>query len=77
MTSIRITVNHKNSGGNPISELLYKLEDDHKASNYQEMKDLSGDFTETGDYEWEKSEVSEVKEGDKTFIKARAVWFDG
>lgn len=76
-TFIRITVNHGNNGCNPISELLYKLEDDHKASNYQEMKDLSGDFTQTGDYEWETSEVSEVKEGDTTFIKARAVWFDG
>ena len=76
-TFIRITVNHRNDGCNPISELLYKLEDDHKASNYQEMNDLSGGFTETGDYDWEKSEVSEVKEGDKTFVKARAVWFDG
>lgn len=76
-TFIRITVNHKNSGGNPISELLYKLEDDHKASNYQELKDLSDDFTEVGDSEWDRSEVKEVVEGDKTFVKARAVWFDG
>lgn len=76
-TFIRITVNHKNSGANPISELLYQLEDYHKASNYQEVKDLSDDFTGTGDYDWEKSEVSEVQEGDKTFVKARAVWFDG
>lgn len=76
-TFIRITVNHGNDGCNPIRELLDKIEYDHKASNYQEMKDLSDDFTQTGDYDWEKSEVSEVKEGDKTFIKARAVWFDG
>jgi hypothetical protein len=57
--------------------LLDKIEYDHKVINYQDAKDLSDDFTETGDYDWEKSEVSEVKEGDKTFIKARAVWFDG
>lgn len=76
-TFIRITVNHKNSGGNPISELLYQLEDGHKASNYQEMKDLSGDFTQVGDERWERSEVKEVVEGDKTFVKALAVWFDG
>lgn len=73
---IRITVKNSN-GRNPIDELQYKLNDDHKASNYQEMKDLSGDFTQVGDYEWEKFEVSEVKDGDKTFINARAVWFDG
>lgn len=76
-TFIRITVNHKNSGGNPISELLYNLEDYHKASNYQEMKDLSDDFTEVGDSEWDRSEVKEVVEGGKTFVKARAVWYDG
>lgn len=75
-TFIRITVNHKNSGGNPISELLYNLED-NKANNYKDMKDLSNDFTQVGDDEWERSEVKEVVEGDKTFVKARAVWFDG
>lgn len=76
-TFIRITVNHKNSCENLISMLLYHLEDDHKASNYQKMKDLSDDFTNEGDYEWERSEVKEVKEGDKTFIKASASWYDG
>lgn len=76
-TFIRITVNHQNSGANPISELLYQLEDYHKANNYQEMKDLSDDFTQVGDEEWEHSEVKEVVEGDKTFVKARAVWYDG
>lgn len=75
-TFIRLTVQHRNDG-NPIDDVLYHLNDYHKASNYQEMKDLSDDFTEVGDYEWERSEVREVKEGDKTFIKACAAWFDG
>ena len=76
-TFVRITVQHRNDGCNPIRELLYKIEDDNTAHNYQDLKDLSDNFTGTGDYEWERSEVTEVKEGDKTFIKARAVWFDG
>ena len=76
-TFIRITVQHSDDGGNPIEDLRYYLTDDHKASNYQEIKDLSDNFTETGDGDWDRSEVSEVKEGDETFIKARAVWFDG
>lgn len=73
---IRITLKHS-KGSSPLDKLLYNLNDYHIANNYQEMKDLSDNFTSTGDYDWEKSEIKEVKEGDKTFIKARAVWFDG
>lgn len=75
-TFIRLTVQHSNDG-NPIDDLLYHMNDYQEARNYQEMKDLSDDFTQTGDYDWEKSEVKEVVEGDKTFVKARAVWYDG
>lgn len=75
-TFIRITNQHKDSGENPIGELLYKLENYHEAHNYQEMKELSGDFNQVGDY-GERSEVKEIVEGDNTFVRASAVWFDG
>lgn len=76
-TFIRITKQHKGSSENPIDALLYKLENYHEAHNYQEMKELSGDFEQVGDYDWDRSEVKEVVEGDNTVVRARAVWFDG
>jgi hypothetical protein len=76
-TFIRFWVNSGNSGINPIEELLYQLRDGDQVNTYQDMKDLTDDFTSTGDYDWEKSEVREVTEGDKTFVKACAAWFDG
>ena len=76
-TFIRITKQHKDSSENPIDALLYKLENYHEAHNYQEMKELSGDFEQVGDYDWDRSEVKEVVDGDNTFVQARAVWFDG
>jgi len=76
-TFIRITVQRNNDAENPIDELLYNLNDNHNASNYQKMKVLSDDFTKVGDEEWEHSGVKEVVEGDKTFIKADAIWYDG
>lgn len=76
-TFIRITVQYRNDGGTPTEDLLYNLNDNHDARTYQEMKDLSDDFTQVGDYEWERSEVKEVVEGDKTFVNADVVWYDG
>lgn len=75
VTFIQVCMKHGNSCGNPINELLYQVTDHNRASNYLTINELSGDFTQVGDY-GDKSCVEEVADGDTTYVKARAVWYD-
>ena len=74
VTFIRLTV----SNSALIDNLRWKLIDHNEGRNYRDMKELSNDFTEeVGDHEWDRSSVTEVQDGSKTYVKACAVWFDG
>lgn len=73
VTFIRLAV----SNSALIDNLRWKLIDHNEGRNYRDMKEVSNDFTEVGDHCWDKSSVTEVQDGSKTYVKACAVWFDG
>ena len=73
---IKLSVKYGDGCG-PLDSLMYHLNTSHVASSYLKMKELSDNFTSDGDYDYDKSGITEVEENGQIYVKADAVWFDG
>lgn len=73
---IKLSVKY-GEGYGPLESLMYHLNTSHVACSYIKMKELSNNFTSEGDYDYDKSGITEVEENGQIYVKANSVWFDG